>query len=82
MDATNSNYISASTISSLGALRKTASSGSNYYLYSEKVTNPPIYISGRPTNKMFQVQILTDAGNNFDNSMLGSYVLSLYFEPA
>lgn len=65
----------------IGTLRKTISSGANYYLYSEKTTNPPIYLNGRPNNKTFQVRILTDAGANYDISMLGSYVLTLYFEP-
>jgi len=76
-----SNYNGASTISYIGSLRKMASSGANYYLYSEKITNPPIYFSGRPNNRSFQVRILTDAGANYDISMLGSYVLTLYFEP-
>ena len=72
----------ASTISYIGSLRKTVSSGNNYYLYCDKHTNPPIYISGRPTNKQFVTSILSDTGAGFDNSMLGSYVLTLYFEPA
>ena len=44
--------------------------GANYYLYSEKLTNPPIYLNGRSNNRLFQVRILTDAGANFDISML------------
>ena len=78
----NPNTVVAQTINYLGSLRKTISSGSNYYLYAEKTTNPPIYISGRPTNKIFSINILSDTGANYDISMLGSYVLTLYFEPA
>jgi hypothetical protein len=65
----------------IGSLRKTISSGANYYLYSEKTTNPPIYLNGRPTNNNFQVNILSDTGAVYNIAMLGSYVLTLYFEP-
>ena len=76
-----SSNFGAQTTSYIGSLRKIASSGANYYLYSDKYTNPPIYISGRPRNNTFTVRILSDTGGNFDISMLGSYILTLYFEP-
>ena len=76
------NNFGSSTSSYIGSLRKSVASGANYYLYSDKYTNPPIYIYRRPQNNTFVVRILTDAGGNFDISMLGSYLLTLYFEPA
>lgn len=79
---TASTVFGASTTSYIGSLRKTISSGANYYLYADKITNPPIFISGRPRNNTFTVRILSDTGGNFDISMLGSYILTLYFEPA
>ena len=72
---------SARTTPYLGTLRKAISSGANYYLFANRTTNPPIYLNGRPNNKFFRVNILTDTGAGYDLSMLGSYVLTLYFEP-
>lgn len=79
--ATTSTYLSnGSTF--IGSLRKTASSGANFYLYANKYDNPPIYINGRPTNPKLLVGILNDVGAGYDASSLSSYVLTLYFEPA
>lgn len=78
---TASTVFGSSTTSYIGSLRKTISSGTNYYLFADKLTNPPIYISGRPKNNTFTVRILSDSGGNYDASMLGSYILTLYFEP-
>ena len=80
--ATVSNVQSARTSTYLGSLRKTVSSGNNFYLYANKNDNPPIYISGHPTNNRFLVAVLTDQGLGYDASSLGSYILTLYFEPA
>lgn len=79
---TASTVFASSVTSYIGSLRKTISSGANYYLFADKFTNPPIYISGRPRNNTFTVRILSDTGGVFDVSMLGSYILTLYFEPA
>ena len=66
----------------LGSLRKTVSSGNNFYLYANKNDNPPVYIPGRSNNTRFLVAVLTDQGAGYDGSSLGSYILTLYFEPA
>jgi|GEM_PF-4782111 len=66
----------------LGSLRKSVSSGNNFYLYANKNDNPPIYLNGRPNNLRFPVTILADNGLAFDISMLDAYILTLYFEPA
>jgi hypothetical protein len=66
----------------LGSLRKTVSSGANFYLYANKTDNPPIYINGRPNNPRFLVSVLTNQGFGYDSSSLGNYILTLYFEPA
>jgi len=80
--ATVSNRQGATTSTYLGSLRKAVSSGNNFYLYANKTDNPPIYISGHPTNNRFIVAILTDQGLGYDGSSLSSYILTLYFEPA
>ena len=65
----------------IGSLRKRHVSGSNYCLYADKTTNPPVYLNGRPNNKSFQVRILGDNLTVYDLSMLNSYILTLHFEP-
>jgi hypothetical protein len=76
------NNYGASTSNYLGTLQKMPSSTTTNYLFSDKFNNPPIYLSNRPTNKSFQVQIKTDQDANFDTNSLAVYVLTLYFEPA
>jgi hypothetical protein len=65
----------------IGSLRKTISSGANYYLFADHKTNPPVYLNGRPNNKSFLIRIFTENLGLYDISMLGSYILTLYFEP-
>ena len=79
--ATIANRQCANTTSYLGSLRKTVAAGNHFYLYANKNDNPPIYITGHPTNNNFLVSILTDQNAGYDNSSLGSYILTLYFEP-
>jgi len=80
--ATVTNRQCANTSTYLGSLRKAVSSGNNFYLYANKSDNPPIYITGRPNNPRFLVAVLTDQLLGYDASSLGSYILTLYFEPA
>ena len=65
----------------IGSLRKRHVSGTNHCLYADQNTNPPVYLNGRPTNKNFLIRIFTDNLALYDVSLLGSYILTLYFEP-
>jgi hypothetical protein len=65
----------------IGSLRKRHISGTNHCLYADQNTNPPVYLNGRPSNKNFLIRIFTDNLALYDLSMLGSYILTLYFDP-
>lgn len=54
------------------------------FLYAEDTTNPPIYISGRPTNNNFTVEILNNSGTAYTptTGTLSEYVINLKFVPA
>jgi hypothetical protein len=56
------------------------------FLYAEDVTNPPIFLSGRPSNNVFSIQIFN---NNASKTLytpttgaLASYIMNLKFVPA
>ena len=65
----------------IGSLRKRHVSGTNHCLYADQNTNPPVYLNGRPTNKIFLIRIFTDNLALYDVYLLGSYILTLYFDP-
>lgn len=54
------------------------------FLYAEDTTNPPIYISGRPTNNNFTVSIQNNVNSLFTPTTgdLNEYVINLKFVPA
>jgi hypothetical protein len=76
-------YNTSSSSNFIGFLRPERYVTSSY-LYAEDITNPPIYISGRPNNNVFTVQILNNLGAAYvpTTGALAPYVINLKFVPA
>lgn len=79
---TNSS-VNANTSFNLGFAKKIMSSTTYFYLSADKNTNPPIYLEGRPTNSIFNVNFITTTGAGWTpTAPFATYYLTLYFEPA
>lgn len=87
LGATNNTYVAGSSITSqtstfLGVLKPYILATSSF-LMAEDNTNTPIFISGRPTNNIFTVNILNNQNNPFSpaTGFLAPYKLMLRFVP-
>lgn len=76
------NNINALNTQFIGVLKPYVLGGSSFLL-AEDGTNPPIYISGRPTNNIFTVEVRDNTGALYvpTTGTLAEYRLNLKFIP-
>ena len=86
--ASNNTYNAGSSVNAvksnfLGVLKPYILGGSSFLL-AEDNTNPPIYLSSRPRNNVFQVTLYDNTGGLFNptTGALAEYKLMLKFIPA